>query len=301
MTRQPYASPADFVRAQDALMRWALESGLKYHLHKGDVGHRIYNNCHGYDPAEIFHTWLDAHGDVAAFAMLSPHKQFLDLQVAPHLLFGDLHSQALDFCERESVRIAKNRGLKMTEICMEVTESDPAHVAFAAAHGFGNGQLSIINTRHDLSNLPDAPLPHGFRFHDATSADSAQLADVHNHSFANKWTAESYREVITAPHMECESVVVAPDGRFAAFVNLWHDSLNRSMLFEPVGTHSDFRRMGIAKALMAQSLRRMQREWRINHAWVGHAPADKNPASAALYASVGFVKVHEYYDYCKAV
>ena len=47
MTRQAYASPADFFRAQDALMRWALESGLKYHLHKGDVGHRIYNNCHG--------------------------------------------------------------------------------------------------------------------------------------------------------------------------------------------------------------------------------------------------------------
>ena len=84
--------------------------------------------------------------------------------------------------------------------------------------------------------------------------------DLHNHTFADKWNAESYGAVFGAPHMEYEWVVVAPDGRFAAFTNLWIDQVNRSMLFEPVGTHSDFRRQGLGKALMLYALRRMRDE-----------------------------------------
>ena len=88
--------------------------------------------------------------------------------------------------------------------------------------------------------------------------------------------------------MEYEFVVVAPDGRFAAFTNVWVDDVNRSLLFEPVGTHSDFRRRGLGKALMAHVLQRMRAERGIECAYVCHAPPSKNPAAAALYASVGF-------------
>ena len=83
-------------------------------------------------------------------------------------------------------------------------------------------------------------------------------------------------------------MVVAPDGSFAAFVNLWHDAVNHSLLFEPVGTHETYRRRGLAKALMSHALRRMSDEWGITQAYVCHAPEAKNPAAAALYATVGF-------------
>ena len=96
-------------------------------------------------------------------------------------------------------------------------------------------------------------------------------------------------------------MVVAPDGRFAAFVNLWVDRVNRSLLFEPVGTHSDFRRLGLAKALMVYAMRRMQAEQGVECAYVGHEPADKNPASGALYAAVGFQPLFEIYDYKKPI
>ena len=94
---------------------------------------------------------------------------------------------------------------------------------------------------------------------------------------------------------------MAPDGRFAAFVNLWIDQVNRSLLFEPVGTHSDFRRQGLGKALMVYAMRRMQAEQGIESAYVGHEPSDKNPASGALYASVGFKPLYEVYDYKKPI
>ena len=94
---------------------------------------------------------------------------------------------------------------------------------------------------------------------------------------------------------------MAPDGRCAAFTNTWIDTVNRSLLFEPVGAHSDFRRMGIAKALMAYALRRMQAEAAITCAYVCHEPPTKNPASTALYASVGFKRLYDFYDYAKPV
>ena len=156
-------------------------------------------------------------------------------------------------------------------------------------------------TRHDLSRIPDAKLPAGFRFHQATAADAARLADVHNHSFTKKWNAASYGEVFRSPHMEYELVVIAPDERCAAFTNVWVDDVNRSLLFEPVGTHSDFRRRGIGKALMVYALRRMQRERGIESALVGHEPLAKNPASGPLYAAVGFKRAFDSYEFRKAI
>lgn len=57
-----------------------------------------------------------------------------------------------------------------------------------------------------------------------------------------------------------EIVTIAPDGRFASFTQVWVDEVNKSISFEPIGTHSDFRRRGIGKAMMVNVLKRMQAE-----------------------------------------
>ena len=189
----------------------------------------------------------------------------------------------------------------MKQIASDVFDCDPAYVAFAEERGYRYAKHGFSLTRHDLNCFPAAELPAGFRFHQATADDAARLADVHNHSFTNKWNAESYGKVFRSPHLEYEIVVEAPDGRFAAFTNVWIDDLNRSLLFEPVGTHSNFRRRGVAKALMVHVLRRMQAERGIKCAYVCHAPASENPAAASLYASVGFEKLHDIYEYAKPV
>ena len=52
---------------------------------------------------------------------------------------------------------------------------------------------------------------------------------------------------------------------------------------------------------MTYVLRRMKAEAGITCAYVCHEPPKKNPAACALYASVGFKKLHEIYDYAKPV
>ena len=297
---QAYQSSDDLFRAQAALMRWVSECGFNYYFHKGDIGHRIFNGGYKFKPSEVFFSWL--RGDeLVAFAIMCPNWEIFDLQVAPAWLYSDLHSQALRFCEREMLNLAGRHKLTLKHLLLEVGETDRAYADFVLQHGYQYSKTCVSVTRHDLAELPDKPLPAGFRFHDATIADAAKMADVHNHSFSAKWDAESYAAVFTAPHMEREIVVLAPDGRFAAYVNVWHDDVNRSLLFEPVGTHSDFRRRGLASALMTYAMRRMQGEWGIECAYVCHEPLAANAASGPLYASLGFVKLHDFAEYAKPV
>jgi ribosomal protein S18 acetylase RimI-like enzyme len=56
-------------------------------------------------------------------------------------------------------------------------------------------------------------------------------------------------------------------------------------LFEPVGTHPDFQRHGLGKAVMAEGLHRMQAAG-MRRAVVGFDPT--NVAARALYTSLGF-------------
>ena len=93
-----------------------------------------------------------------------------------------------------------------------------------------------------------------------------------------------------------ELVVVAPDERFAAFLVYWLDPISRSGLFEPVGCHPDFRRLGLTKVLMLEALRRMA-EVGMKTALVGYKAT--NTAAEKLYTSVGFTKHFETIDYTK--
>jgi len=57
--------------------------------------------------------------------------------------------------------------------------------------------------------------------------------------------------------------------------------------FEPVGTHPEYRRRGLARALNLFGLRRL-REAGAEHAIVGCRGDDDYPIPRRLYASVGF-------------
>jgi len=294
-----YQQASDLGGAQAALMNWVRQTSQSSYLHKGDIGHRLFNSCYGYDKTDVFRYWTDDVGEIAAFALLYPHWESFDLQVAPRLIGSDNHADLIRYCEAETPRLGQKYDKTINKLVIEVGNCDRAHQDFLADRGYSRSKHWFTLTRHNLDHFPEAALPPGFRFHDATADEAEKLADVHNHSFTNKWNAKSYGEVFRSPHLEYEIVVAAPDGRFAAFTNVWVDDLNRSLLFEPVGTHSDFRRRGLGKALMTYALKRMKAAHDLACAYVCHEPADKNPASGTLYASVGFQELDKIYEYVK--
>lgn len=299
--RHAYQSGEDLKRIQQALMQWTQQVGNCNYWHKGDIGHRLFNGGYQHQAQEILHYWLDDAGQIMAFVNLYPFWEAFDLQVAPKLRHTDFHIKAFDWCEQATIAFAKRNDKPLDKLVAETSGCDPKHEEFIRSRGYAYDKHTMMLTQHDLQHIPDATLPEGFRFHQATDEDLENLADVHNHSFKNKWNADIYGKVFNAPHMEYEFVVVAPDGRFAGFTNVWVDSINHSILFEPVGTHSDFRRQGIAKALMTYVLKKMQAEHGTTHAFVAHELSDKNPASVVLYASMGFRPKYQIHEYVKSL
>ena len=88
-------------------------------------------------------------------------------------------------------------------------------------------------------------------------ADLERRVDVHRAAFApSRVVPESYARVQASPpyRHELDWVVEAPDGRFAAFALCWLDEANGVAELDP-GTHPDFRRLGLARAVSIAGLR----------------------------------------------
>ena len=77
---------------------------------------------------------------------------------------------------------------------------------------------------------------------------------------ANRTDPGWYRSIQRSPlyRRDLDVVAVAPDGAIAAFCTLWFDDPTRSVCIEPLATVPDHRRLGLARAVLTEGLRRAQ-------------------------------------------
>lgn len=276
MNARWYAGADDLARMQAALAEWRADDPCG-HLHPGDVPHRIYNGPRHHDPGRNVRLWGDA-----GFLLIYPQWNAFDYEHEPGR--DDLAEEMIVLAERElAARATSDKAL-----ATESWDCDAPRSALLAAHGYRPGQPQHTITSRVLDGIPAPVVPGGFSIRAAAGPDdAAALADVHAMSFESSWTAAEYAQLMATPGYDParELVVVAPDGRFAAFCILWFDHRNAEGLFEPVGTHGDFRRLGLARALLDDGMRRM-REAGMRTATVVHD--NDNPAAAGLYAAAGF-------------
>jgi ribosomal protein S18 acetylase RimI-like enzyme len=93
-------------------------------------------------------------------------------------------------------------------------------------------------------------------------------------------------------------VAAAPNGDIAAFSIVWLDAINRVGSFEPVGTHPDYQRKGLGRAVMLEALRRLEARG-MQQAIV--CTGNDNLPAIRLYESVGFRTVNKLGQYKKRV
>src|SRR6266540_566829 len=86
---------------------------------------------------------------------------------------------------------------------------------------------------------------------------------------------------------DLDRVVEAPDGSFAAYVLCWLDEENGIAELEPVGTHPDHRRRGLARAASIAALRRAH-ELGARFGIVYARADEAYPVPKSLYESIGF-------------
>ncbi len=180
-------------------------------------------------------------------------------------------------------------------------EDDGATMALFDALGFRpeGRRLSQWQWHADESAQASASLPDGYRIRglDGPSEFEARVA-LHHLAFpASRLTAARYERVTEVPHYRFEDdlVVEAPDGSLAAYALGWWDPVGRVAEFEPVGTHPDHQRRGLARALLEHGLRRFFDRG----ATIVQVYSDASAAPAeALYEAVGFHRraYHQRYE-----
>jgi mycothiol synthase len=111
---------------------------------------------------------------------------------------------------------------------------------------------------------------------------------------------ERFTNFMRSPVYDHEQDIVAVDaeGQVGAFCIVWPDMVNKVGLFEPVGTHPDFQRKGLGRAVILEGLHRLQ-ALGMKSAIV--STFEDNLAGIKFYEAVGFHQVCQLGTYEKDV
>jgi GNAT superfamily N-acetyltransferase len=160
----------------------------------------------------------------------------------------------------------------------------------------------IRRMRFGQRPLPQPSLAQGYALRTTRpddEADCQRIADLLNAAFGRDWhTAMEYHSFASqAPcyRNELDLVAEAPGGSFGAYVGMTYDAANCCGFFEPVCTHPDHRRKGLAGALMREGLRRVK----ALGATDVYVDTGDRAAANEFYETIGFTEAYKGYDWRK--
>jgi len=280
-----YEGLDDLRRMQELVARVWHESGrppLPHHV--GDVPWRQFS-VPGREQNFATRLW-EEDGGVAAWAWLTlPDK--LEVVIAPN--------RRRDLVD-EMIAWADARAGCAVEV--ECLDADAELRELLTARGFLPLESDCLYSHaRTLETLPEPDVPSSYALrHVRLPDDLPQRVSVHRSAFGtqerpSRVTEESYAAVTRCwPYREeLDWVAEAPDGSFAAFCLIWLDEENRVGELEPVGTHDDHRRRGLARAVCTAAIRAL-RDAGAETAIV-LAVTDE---ARALYRAIGFREVGRY-------
>jgi ribosomal protein S18 acetylase RimI-like enzyme len=126
---------------------------------------------------------------------------------------------------------------------------------------------------------------------------AALLNAAFNRTFHNAEEYQTFARLAPCFRRDLDLVAVAPDGEFAAYVGVPYDDANRRGIFEPVCTHPNHRRKGLAQALMHEGLLRLRTLGAVD----ATVDTGEMEAANALYTSIGFTEAYKGYSWRKTL
>lgn len=162
--------------------------------------------------------------------------------------------------------------------------------------GYKDSGLEEYNRRRSLDEpIPEYLLPNGFTIRSVDiEQDFIQYKQVQAAVFPHcgcmtERTAKIYS---TASFYNSDLDLVAVDsrGNFAAFCTVRMDPVSRMAELEPVGTHPNYRKLGLARSVICEGLRRLQKYRPSSLCILGAATSE---AANRLYESLGFAEKTE--------
>ncbi|MBL8045577.1 MAG: GNAT family N-acetyltransferase [Anaerolineales bacterium] len=265
MNQRNYQDERDWHAMLNLLVEGRAANNGAYYVHTGDVSWWLHYHDADASFAEQIALWEDGER-LLGWVLFTPDENFFDLFVHPSLC-GTAEAAAMhEWSERQLAAL----GGKTVRLQF-IAASDSVRRTFLESRGYQLADESehlhrMYVTRRTLNSpISNSPLPDGFTMRGCLGeAELEARATAQYGAFQSKWEWGKYtarwRRFMRSPVYvpERDVVAVAPDGRIAAFAIHWVDAVNGVGYFEPVGTHPDFQRLGLGRAVLAESMRRMQ-------------------------------------------
>jgi ribosomal protein S18 acetylase RimI-like enzyme len=274
--RRAYAGPQD-VRAMQDLAARAWTPASRWHV--GDLAWGRFQHT-GRERRWPTALW-EAGGRVVAFGWARLPGE-LDLLVDPD--HAELAGDVLAWFEQVATA---------GELAVTVGDAEPQLTEALRRRGYApaaDDAPFFVRLTRSLADLPRPEVPARFAVRHVRDGDLTARVAVHRAAFAPSLvTVDSYRNVMAAhPYRpELDWVVQAPDRRLAAFCLGWLDERNWVGELEPVGTHPEYRRLGLARAACLAAMAALRA------AGAGWAVVDArgdagHPGPLRLYRGLGF-------------
>ncbi len=288
-----YQDESDLEAMRGLLRQGRLANNGTYYVHPGDLSWWLFYPQLDYDFWGSIYLWDDPHepGQLLAWALLSPVGSTFDVVVMPELRGRPLAWEMFAWAMKQVKVSAKRVGREQIGVFW-IDERDELLRSWLVAQGFALASRDVHLTCYLAVPRPDASLAHGYEVRSSHGlAEVSQRAKAQYGAFSGSVDFERYAlrfaRFMASPvyDPELDVVAAAPDGQIGAFCVTWPDPLTGVGLFEPVGTHPDFQRKGLGKAVMLDALERLQRLG-MRQAIV--TTGEDNQPAIKLYELVGF-------------
>lgn len=242
--------------------------------------------------------WENSAGELVAYVLVeSPDDAHL--QVHPDYRY--LENELVAWAE-ENLGAAGTGGGRQLQIY--TYEYDALRQQTLAARGYAKMEYGgmIRHLRLGCQPRPAVELAAGYTLRTTQPDDlddCQRIADLLNAAFNRTIhnAAEFHNFARRAPcfRNDLDLVAVAPNGSFGAYIGIPYDAANRWGIFEPVCTHPDHQRKGLARALMHAGLLRL---WALGATDASVDTGDALPANA-FYTALGFTEAYKGYSWRK--
>ena len=254
---------------------WRLE-GPRVENHVGDVAWQRFQHA-GREGEWRIRIW-EENAEPVAWGWLRPPATLVH-EIHPRHRGRQLHRELLDWFEAEA---------EGDEWRASSLSTDAARLELLRSRGYEADAASkeFVHHARELSDLHEPVVPDGYRLRTVEPDDLQQRVELHQIVWApSRVTVESFTNVRAAwPYRaDLDCVVEASDGSLATYCLAWLDDENRVGELEPVGTHRDHRRRGLASAVCRFAHQRLREEG-ATHAIVYSIAGSE---ATALYESVG--------------
>jgi len=251
--------------------------------------HGILNMGHGNLETGVF-LWETPSGELAAVLNREGAGQAF-FQVDPRQRTAALEEEMLTVAEEHLTSMGASCGRPV--LAVYAHDVDELRTEMLTRRGYARrADWQEVLRKRDLTlPTPDASLPDGYSIRAMGGIDDhakrswASWRSFHPDEPNDKYGGwEWQRNVHKAPmyRRDLDLVVEAPSGEIAAFACLWYDDVTRAVCYEPVGTMPEYQRRGLAKAVIAEGMRRAKE---MGATLVTVGGGESNPPAEALYAS----------------